>query len=351
MARAFPEQPKVLIVFNPNAGQATIVRQALEQVANLWRNHGWQVELQPTNAPGHATVMAKAASQTGFHIVAACGGDGTVNEVMNGLVNTETALAVLPAGTVNIWAREMGLPMDVQRSAAATLLAQWRQIDVGRARSMFPRTRRLSRKRVARSKEPIVDRHFLLMAGVGFDAAVTAGINPQEKKRLGAIAYVKQALQIGWNYRGSKVALRIDGKKIRGRFLMAVVGNSQLYGGVIKFTLNALLDDGLLDICVIQGRSMLKAPLRLFSVFSRSHHRDNRIKYYQAQQIQFLSRKPIPVQVDGDYLGMTPMLFEVVPQGLWVLVPPNADKSLWQHPAAIAPIVPALDKDNRASRN
>jgi diacylglycerol kinase (ATP) len=194
---------------------------------------------------------------------------------------------------------------------------------------MFPPTRRLSRKRVARSKEVLLDRHFLLMAGVGFDAAVTAGINLKEKKLFGAIAYVKQAIQIGWNYRGSQVALRIDGKKLRGRFLMAVVGNSQLYGGVIKFTHNALLNDGLLDICVIQGRSMLKAPLRLFSIFSRSHHRDNRIKYYQAQQIQFLSRKPIPVQVDGDYLGTTPMIFEVVPKGLWVLVPPNADKSLW----------------------
>jgi diacylglycerol kinase (ATP) len=327
--RAFPEHPKALIVFNPNAGQATLVQAALEQAADLWRQHGWQVELQPTTCPGDATQIAQAASQNGCHIVAACGGDGTVNEVMNGLVGTATALAVLPAGTVNIWAREMGLSMDVQRAAAATLLAEWRQIDVGRARSMFPPTRRLPRKRVARNREILLDRRFLLMAGVGFDAAVTAGINPKEKKMLGAIAYVKQAIQIGWNYRGSKVALRIDGKKIRGRFLMAVVGNSQLYGGVIKFTLNALLDDGLLDICVIQGSSMLKAPLRLFSVFSRSHHRDNRIKYYQAQQIQFLSRKPIPVQVDGDYLGTTPMLFEVVPKGLWVLVPPNADKSLW----------------------
>jgi hypothetical protein len=152
----------------------------------------------------------------------------------------------------------------------------------------------------------------------------------QEKKRFGAIAYIKQAVQIGWNYRGSSIALKIDGKKLRGRFLMAVVGNSQLYGGVMKFTVNALINDGLLDICAIQGRSMIKAPLRLFSIFSQTHHRDDRIKYHQARQIQFLSRKPIPVQVDGDYLGTTPMLFEVVPKGLWALIPPNADKGLWQ---------------------
>ncbi|MFM2432568.1 MAG: hypothetical protein RLZZ511_3782 [Cyanobacteriota bacterium] len=330
MSRAFPEQPQVLIVFNPNAGQAGNVETALEQAAALWQQHGWRVRLQPTRCAGDATTIAKAAAAAGIDIVVACGGDGTVNEVINGLVNTDTALAVLPAGTVNIWAREMGLSMDVQRAAAATLLAQWQQIDVGRVRSVFPRSRRLSRKRVARPKEALVDRYFLLMAGVGFDAAVTAGVDPQEKKRFGAIAYIKQAVQIGWNYRGSSIALKIDGKKLRGRFLMAVVGNSQLYGGVMKFTVNALINDGLLDICAIQGRSMIKAPLRLFSIFSQTHHRDDRIKYHQARQIQFLSRKPIPVQVDGDYLGTTPMLFEVVPKGLWALIPPNADKGLWQ---------------------
>ncbi len=328
--RVFPEQPQVLIVYNPAAGQVTTVGNSLEQAADLWRRHGWSVRLQPTIGPGDATQIAKAASQNGIHIVAAAGGDGTVNEVMNGLVNTDTALAVLPTGTVNIWAREMGLSMDIQRAAAATLLAQWQQIDVGRVRSMLPRSRRLSRKRVSRAREALVDRYFLLMAGVGFDAAVTAMIQPHEKKRFGVIVYIKQAIQMAWSYRGSKLALRIDGHKIRGRFLMAVVGNSQLYGGVIKFTVNALIDDGMLDVCVIQGRSMLKAPLRLLSIFSRSHHRDRRIKYYQAKQIQFLSRRPIPVQVDGDYLGSTPMLFEVVPQGLWVLVPPNADQSLWR---------------------
>jgi YegS/Rv2252/BmrU family lipid kinase len=327
--RPFPENPRVLIVFNPAAGQAAIVRPEIDHAAELWRTQGWQVELRPTACAGDATNIAKTAAAEGYHIVVATGGDGTVNEVTNGLVNTETALAVLPAGTVNIWAREMGLPMDIQQAAAQLLLAQWCQIDVGRVRSQFPRLRRRSRKTI-RQKVVMIDRYFLLMGGVGFDAAVAAGVNPQEKKRFGAIAYVKQAVQMAWEYRGTQVAVKVDDRKIRGRFLMAVVGNSQLYGGVIKFTVNALLDDGLLDLCVIQGRSMLKAPLRLLSIFSRSHHRDDRIQYYQAKKIQFLSRKPIPVQIDGDYLGTTPMLFEVVPKGLWALIPPGVDRSLWQ---------------------
>jgi diacylglycerol kinase (ATP) len=323
-------QPRVTIVFNPAAGQATKVRSAIDRATTLWQVQGWIVNIEPTQCAGDGTRIAREAVAGGINIVVAAGGDGTVNEVMNGLVNTDVALGVLPAGTVNIWAREMGLPMDIQQSAVALLEAKWCQIDVGRARSISPRIRWLPRRRITTKPASAIDRYFLLMAGVGFDAAVTEGVNSIEKKYLGAIAYVKQALQMIYQYQGSHLTIYLDDKKVRGRVLMVIVGNSQLYGGVIKFTLNALVDDGLLDVCIVKGRSMLKAPLRLLSILFRSHHLDDRIEYHRATQIRFLSRKPVPIQIDGDYLGTTPMRFEVVPKSLWVLVPPNADKSLWQ---------------------
>jgi diacylglycerol kinase (ATP) len=324
------DQPRVIIVFNPAAGQATKVRSAIDQATTFWRSAGWTVTIEPTQCAGDGTRIARKAAANGIDIVVATGGDGTVNEVINGLVNTKTALAVLPAGTVNIWAREMGLPMDIQQSAIALLQAKWCQIDVGRARSISPRLRWLPRRRNTTKLTEMIDRYFLLMAGVGFDAAVTAGVNQVEKKHWGAIAYVKQALQMICQYQGSHLTIYLNDKKVRGRVLMAVVGNSQLYGGVIKFTLNALVDDGLLDVCIVKGRSMLKAPLRLLSILFRSHHLDDRIEYHRATQIRFLGRKPVPIQIDGDYLGTTPMQFEVVPKSLWVVVPQNADRSLWQ---------------------
>jgi diacylglycerol kinase (ATP) len=325
-----PYCPRVIIVFNPAAGQAATVRSAIDRATILWQTQGWTVTIEPTQCAGDGTRIAREAAAQGTNVVVAAGGDGTVNEVMNGLVNTSTALGVLPAGTVNIWAREMGLPMDILQSAAALLQAKRCQIDVGRARSILPRMRWLPRRRVTTKSADAIDRYFLLMAGVGFDAAVTAGVKPNEKKYLGAIAYVKQALQMIYQYQGSHLTIYVDDKKVRGRVLMAVVGNSQLYGGVIKFTMNALVNDGLLDICIVQGRSMLKAPLRLMSILFRSHHLDDRIAYHRATQMRFLSRKPVPIQIDGDYLGTTPMRFEVVPKSLWVLVPPNADRSLWK---------------------
>jgi diacylglycerol kinase (ATP) len=323
------DHPQVLIVFNPHAGQATTVMVEIDRAKILWQAHGWNVTIEPTQCAGDGTRIAREAANRGFNIVVAAGGDGTVNEVMNGLVNTNAALGVLPAGTVNIWAREMGLPMDIQQSATALLEAKWCQIDVGRAKSILPRIRWLPGRRAPKKSATVIDRYFLLMAGVGFDAAVTAELNPAEKKSWGVIAYIKQAVQMICQYQGSYLTIYLDDKKIRGRMLMTVVGNSQLYGGVIKFTLNALIDDGLLDVCIVKGRSMLKAPLRLLSILFRSHHLDDRIEYHRVTQVRFLSRKPVPVQIDGDYLGTTPIRLEVVPKSLWVLVPPNADRSLW----------------------
>jgi diacylglycerol kinase (ATP) len=310
MRASLTPNPQVLIVYNPAAGQSTNLQNTLDRVANLWRDRGWQVQIAATTAPGDATTRARQAAQAGYHAVIAAGGDGTVNEVMNGLIGTSTALGTLPLGTVNIWAREMGLSMDMLKAAESLIKSELTQIDVGMAGN----------------------RYFLLMAGIGFDAAVTATVSATEKKMLGAIAYIKQAIQIAWNFRGVRLKLRIDGKRVRGKILMVVIGNSQLYGGVVKFTAHATIDDGLLDVCVIKGRGMLSAPRRLISIFARHYNRDPQVQYYQAKQIEIRGkqRKALPVQVDGDYLGTTPMTFQVVPNSLWILVPPNADRSLWQ---------------------
>lgn len=333
---------RTLIVFNPKAGQAELLKPKLEAAAMLWREAGWQVELRPTRCAGDATVLAKEAAAEGFTVVAAAGGDGTVNEVVNGLVGTETALAVLPCGTVNIWAREMGLSMDIAAAAAAFLAAHRRPVDLGVCRSLKKASRKSkSSKQKGKKKakwvvdDAVGDRYFLLMASAGFDAAVTAEVDLGEKRRFGAIAYVKRAAQMAWRYQGTKTNLRIDGKRIRGRVLMVVIGNSQLYGGVVKFTAHALVDDGYLDVCVIRGRSLLMAPSRLVSVFTRFYNKDPKVRYYRAQRVEIRGKKKkkrLPVQVDGDYLCQTPMTFEVVNKALWALVPLSCDQSLWSTP-------------------
>ena len=356
-----------LILYNPTAGQASAVLPQLEAAAELWREADWRVELRPTQCAGDATVQAQQAANEGFSLVVAAGGDGTVNEVVNGLVGTETALATLPCGTVNIWAREMGLPMDIRQAARAYLQAERRRVDLGVCRErplkLSKRKRRALKQQQAQalaqqgagagesasalgmpSPETPFDRHFLLMASAGFDAAVTSEVKSAEKKRFGAIAYVKQAFQTACRYRGVKTKLLIDGKRVRGRVLMVVIGNSQLYGGVIKFTAHALIDDGLLDVCVIKGRNLLIAPQRLLSVFTRAYNRKNEVRYYRAKQVEIRGKKKkkrLPVQVDGDYLGKTPMKFEILPGAMVAFVPQGCDETLWKahgNSAASAPL-------------
>src|SRR5262245_28872317 len=119
-------QIRALVVFNPIAGQAANLQQDIQAAAEVWRARGWTVDLQPTTAPGDGTRIAREAAVSGYDVVVAAGGDGTVNEVVNGLVGTTTALAALPIGTVNVWVRELGLPMQPRAAAAALLDAQVR---------------------------------------------------------------------------------------------------------------------------------------------------------------------------------------------------------------------------------
>src|SRR5215216_2741391 len=197
----FEDAPiRALIVFNPGAGQADSAEQDIYAARDVWREHGWQVELRPTAGPGDGTRIAREAAEQGYHLVVAAGGDGTVNEVINGLAGTQTAMAALPIGTVNVWVREMGLPLQPRAAAQALLNAQIRTIDLGRAG----------------------ERYFLLMAGVGFDAAVTAEVRSDEKRRLGILAYLLRAFALALRFRGANMRIFLDGKKLRRHVLLAV---------------------------------------------------------------------------------------------------------------------------------
>jgi YegS/Rv2252/BmrU family lipid kinase len=292
-------QTRALVVFNPIAGQAASLQQDIQAAADVWRANGWTVDLRPTAARGDGTRIAREAAASGYDVVVAAGGDGTVNEVVNGLVGTTTALAALPIGTVNVWVRELGLPMQPRAAAAALLDAQVRTVDLGKAG----------------------DRDFLLMAGVGFDAAVTAEVRAHEKRRLGIFAYIFRALDLARHFRGTRARVIIDGKPLRTRALMIVLGNSQLYGGIIKFTARASLDDGLLDVCIIKGNTLRGAPLRLLSIVLRRASLDPKIEYHRARKIRIETVDQLPVQIDGDHIGSTPMTFESAPGALLALLP------------------------------
>lgn len=291
------------LIENPAAGQADWAARVAAARDTL-REAGWQVELKRTTGPGDATAFAREAVEAGAEVVVIAGGDGTVNEALQGLAGQrQTALAVLPGGTVNVWATELGADEHEADVAGRIARGRRRTVDLGR----------------------VNDRYFLMMASVGFDAAASAtvaGSAPLKRlKRLaGPVAYGLAALLTAARFRGRLVTLEIDGTPVTRRLLMLVVGNTRLYGGVAEITAQARADDGLLDVCILAGRGPLDLLRRAWSVLRRQHAADPAIDYCRARRVALDPATPLRLQADGEDIGTTPATFTVVPAALEVIV-------------------------------
>jgi len=306
---------KAHLIYNPTAGPRD-VRRALKRVRSFLKRHGWSVKLQLTEKPGDATALARAAAQAGCDVAIVAGGDGTVNEAVNGLVGTQTALGVLPVGTGNMWAKQLSIPtytltnpLRLYETAAKLTEGTIRLIDVGQ----------------------VNDRFFLCWAGIGLDAQVTTEMEPRQRhtKRLGMLPYAIAAVLVARDFQGVRTRVYLDGGIVRGRTLLILVSNIKQYIGTLSVAREARMDDGLLDVFVFKGLGFPYAVRHLLKIISRRHLQDPQIVHRQARHIEVRTEWAIPVQVDGDPIGATPVTLKVVPQALRVLVPPSAPPGLF----------------------
>lgn len=300
---------RTLVILNPRAGNAH-QRQALLTALDHWRGLDWEVRLVESAYPGHAIELAREGAEEGYQLVVAAGGDGTVNEVVNGLAYTRAALGVLPIGTGNVWVRELHLPIDP--ISAAILLAQGSiyTLDLGQAN----------------------DRYFLLMAGVGFDATVTRQVQPEEKRKMGILAYILKGVSLALNYSGARARVKIDSRAVKGAVLMVLISNSRLYGGYVRIAHAASMNDGLLDVCLLKGRTLWSVPPILAAVLTRRRRLLSTFEYYQAREVEVVCSRPMDVQVDGDAIGRTPMVFRAAPGALRALIPPTVSEQDFLRP-------------------
>ncbi len=298
-----------VLIFNPVAG-ARNVRRELEQVMAFLRQRGWQVDLRETRRASDATLFAREAVISGKETVLVVGGDGTINEVVNGLAGSEVAVGLLPAGTGNVWALEMHLPIPspirwhtLLDATKSLVMGEARRIDLGR----------------------VNNRYFLLWGGVGLDAQVTRRMEPRTRrtKKLGAVAYAATAFWVAKDFRGTRTRVIADGQKISTRSMLIIISNAQLYARIARVASRACLDDGLLDVCVFKGSGLPMILAHVARILTERHLKDPRVEYVQARRVTIETRQPMPVQVDGDPIGTTPVTFEAVPQALRIIVPPE----------------------------
>jgi YegS/Rv2252/BmrU family lipid kinase len=257
--------------------------------------------LQATTCCGEAESLARAAVQDGFDTIVAAGGDGTVNEVVNGIAGTDVMLGLLPLGTMNVFATELGLPVN-------DLEACW-QIVQGNA------TRRVDLPSAN-------GKHFVQLAGVGFDAQVVQETSQAFKRSFGPLSYIVNAAQIAAR---TPPQLRIESENAvseEGSFVL--VGNGRLYGGPFPFFKQAIIDDGLFDVLVFKRLNYLEIVRYMQDVIFSSQITSPEVEYFQTTSLRVSSETPVPVEVDGELIGHCPVEFQMNHYGLRVLAPAPA---------------------------
>jgi YegS/Rv2252/BmrU family lipid kinase len=305
-----------VIIANPISGFGGLLHQyhRFDETLAFLRNQGWKAELWYTQSAGDGEELARKAVRQKVNLVIAAGGDGTINEIIQGLAGSETALGVLPSGTVNVWARELGIPLDDTGARNVLVHGQTRRIDLG----------------------CVNGRYFLLMVGIGFDGAVTQAVEGKPLKRLGVLGYTLAVLWLGPGYRGFPVVAQIDRYVVKTRALQIFVGNTQLYAGAVKFTWQAICDDGLLDLCIVRKRNLWGRLVVARDFILRRSQRRLWVRYETFKALKIETPDPIPYQIDGEAAGYTPIELSIAPGILKVIVPQKTPEGLFSKKVDLA---------------
>jgi YegS/Rv2252/BmrU family lipid kinase len=251
-----------------------------------------------TSRAGEAEFLARHAVSEGFGKIVAAGGDGTINEIVNGIAGSTATLGLLPVGTMNVFATELGLP-------ANDLLRCWQIIQENRARPIdLPSAN---------------GKHFVQLAGVGLDAQVVKETSRAFKQNFGPLSYMISAAQIASR---QPPRLRIESENAvtdEGSFVL--VGNGRLYGGRFPFFKQAVIDDGLLDVIVFKRLTYVEIIRYLQNVIFTPQITAPEVEYFQTSRLRVSSDEDVPVETDGELVGTCPVEFQIKSGGLRVLAP------------------------------
>ncbi len=289
---------KILVILNPAARgeRARSLRKTIEAFAD-------GLVVRETRNPGDAKKLAQRAVEEGFGTIVAAGGDGTVNEVVNGIGDADVTLGVLPVGTMNVFALELGIDgRDLARSWDVIARGHTREIDLPMANGEY----------------------FVQLAGIGLDAEVVKQTTPEFKKALGPISYVLSLAQVAARKPPRIVVTDERGIVREGSFVL--IGNGRHYGGSLVLFRGAKLDDGHLDVVVFKNQSHWDVIRYVQAIVFGDHTGLEDVEYFQARQLRVVADGAVPVELDGEIAGEAPFTFGFSPGRLRVLAPAGLDK-------------------------
>ncbi|MDP9310795.1 MAG: diacylglycerol kinase family lipid kinase [Chloroflexota bacterium] len=306
---------RALVIINPASGQhdPAETRALLEQHLN---QEQVPFELRETQQSGDALKWAQQAETEGFDLVVCLGGDGTIMEAMSGLIKSgsRVPLAQIPAGTANLLARALLIPMDHAEALGVVFTGKATRLDVGYL--------------------PDEDRYFALVAGAGYDAQLIADASRELKNALGFAAYLVTGFKNLFNLRPARIQLEVDGhtRRFRAHTIM-VINVGQIGEGAISIGPNIHPHDGKLDLMIMSSASVFGAVRIMFKVLTRRFKGQHDLVYLSGSRVRISAKPPLPTQIDGEQLGTTPLYVEAVPKGALLIVP-QAYQALDQTPAA-----------------
>lgn len=286
---------KIKLIANPVAGGDA--RRKIDRIVSWMQARGVAVETTLTRARGDARKAAAAARLGGFDRVVAAGGDGTLNEVINGLAPSEIPLAFIPLGTTNVFALEVNIPLDLEQACALVLDGTPRPIGLGQAD----------------------EQRFLLMAGIGFDAEVVRGVRLSLKRRVGKLAYLVSGLGALCRFRPQPLEVTPEDGIPRLAYGV-VICNSRLYGGRFVLSPGASLHNETLSLCLLLRKSRPGFLLSMIKIaLGRPLLADEAVQLQTRKVV--VTGSGVPVQLDGDYLGELPREFQATFGDLRVVLP------------------------------
>jgi diacylglycerol kinase (ATP) len=302
-----------LLIHNPNAGNGgNGRRRMLDEARRIFSSAGIEAELTETRGPGDATEMAYRASAEGRQLVIACGGDGTLNEVVNGLATQQNGhrvpLALLPGGTANVLAKELHLPWDIPSAAEKLVHGEIKDIALGLATPL---------------EQPEKKRYFLSVAGSGPDGMIVYAIDLDLKARVGIMAYWWQGAYEVFRYKFPHFRVVSGGQTLDASLL--VVGRTKNYGGPFKITTGADLYEDQFELLALTTQSGFRYLSYLPSLWLNKLRGTDGVHFWKSDTVicEPLDANPVYAQIDGEPLARLPVEFKIIPHALKLLVPRN----------------------------
>ena len=293
LQRTHPKTLNATVIVNPDS-QPVRVRKLLRPALRILKSSGFNLSVHFTKGPNEVTEMARKGIDAGIDAIIVAGGDGTTNEAINAIVGTHIPLGILPFGGSNVLAREIHLPMHPVEAARVIGNRNIRQIDLGVMNGNY----------------------FSMMASCGFDAYTVHRTDLRIKKWLHQHAYLFAGLKDFAGYKPAVITANMDDGKVVEKGTFIIISNTHFYGGSYEITPYAEIDDGYFDVVLYSGKYQFGLAHFGLNVLSKQHLTMKNVSYFRAKKVELTSNRSIPVQIDGDPSGATPVIVEVVPKAL-----------------------------------